>query len=88
MSNDIVVAIEKLIEERFQFDEGRVSQHDDNEVSLEDAVSEMLDEFDIQFSVENMWIFESPGYDTGVVVVAWIDKEGKLDTYTSQWEAM
>ena len=88
MSNDIVVAIEKLIEERFQFDEGRVSQLDDNEVLLEDAVSEVLDSFDIQFSVENMWIFESPGYDTGVVVVAWIDKEGKLDTYTIQWEAM
>ena len=87
MSNDIVVAIEKLIEERFQFDEGRVSQHDDNEVLLEDAVSEVLDSFDIQFSVENMWIFESPGYDTGVVIIAWV-YDGTLDTYTIQWEAM
>ena len=70
-NNDIVMAIEKLIEERF--DEGNyICQHDDNEVSLEDAVSEVLAKFDIQFSVENMCIFESPGYDTGVIVIAWI----------------
>lgn len=86
-NNDIVVAIEKLIEERFQFDEGRVSQHDDNEVLLEDAVSEVLDSFDIQYSVENLWIFESPGYDTGVVIIAWV-YDGTLDTYPIQWEAM
>lgn len=86
-NNDIVVAIEKLIEERF--DEGNyIRQHDDDEISLEDAVSEMLDEFDIQFSVENMCLFESPGYDTGVVIIAWVDAEGNLDTYPIQWEAM
>ena len=85
-NNDIIVAIEKLIEERF--DEGNyICQHDDNEVSLEDAVSEMLDEFDIQFSVENMCLFESPGYDTGVVVIAWVCDD-ELDTYNIQWEAM
>ena len=85
-NNDIVVAIEKLIEERF--DEGNyIRQHDDNEILLEDAVSEVLNKFDIQFSVENMCLFESPGYDTGVVVIAWI-YDGKLDTYPIQWESM
>lgn len=87
MSNDIVVAIEKLIEERF--DEGNyICRHDDDEILLEDAVSEVLDNFDIQYSVENLWVFESTGYDTGVVFIAWVDKEGKLDTYPIQWESM
>ena len=87
MNNSIVVAIEELIEERFN--EGSyICRHDDDEILLEDAVSEVLDNFDIQYSVENFWIFESCGYDTGVVVIAWIDKEGKLDTYTIQWESM
>ena len=86
MSNDIVIAIEELIEERFN--EGSyICRHDDDEILLEDAVSEVLDKFDIQFSVENMCLFESPGYDTGVVVIAWI-YDGTLDTYNIQWESM
>jgi hypothetical protein len=85
-NNDIIVAIENLIEERF--DEGNyIRQHDDNEILLEDAISEVLDKFDIQYSVENMYIFESPGYDTGVVFIAWV-YEGTLDTYPIQWESM
>ncbi len=85
-NNDIVVAIENLIEERFD-DGSYIRQHDDNEVLLDDAVSEVLAKFDIQFSVENMCLFESPGYDTGIVVIAWI-YDGTLDTYNIQWEAM
>lgn len=85
-NNDIVVAIENLIEERFD-DGSYIRQHDDNEVLLDDAVSEVLAKFDIQFSVENMCLFESPGYDTGVVVIAWI-YDGTLDTYNIQWESM
>ena len=85
-NNDIIVAIEDLIEERFN--EGSyICQHDDDEILLEDAVSEVLAKFDIQFSVENMCLFESPGYDTGVVVIAWI-YDGTLDTYNIQWESM
>ena len=83
-NNDIVVAIENLIEERFD-DGSYIRQYDDNEVLLDDAVSEVLAKFDIQFSVENMCLFESPGYDTGVVVIAWI-YDGTLDTYNIQWE--
>ena len=62
----------------------------DNSLSDEliPTLNEMLDEFDIQFSVENMCLFESPGYDTGVVIIAWVDAEGNLDTYPIQWEAM
>ena len=85
-NNDIIVAIENLIEERF--DEGNyIRQHDDNEIELEDAISEVLSKFDIQFSVENLYVFESPGYDTGVVMIAWI-YDGTLDTYNIQWESM
>lgn len=86
MSNDIVVAIEELIEERFN--EGNfIRGQDDNEIELEDAISEVLSKFDIQFSVENLYVFESPGYDTGVVMIAWI-YDGTLDTYNIQWESM
>lgn len=86
MSNDIIVAIEKLIEERF--DEGNyICRQDDNEIELDDAISEVLSKFDIQFSVENLYVFESPGYDTGVVMIAWI-YDGTLDTYNIQWESM
>lgn len=85
-NNDIIVAIENLIEERF--DEGNyIRQHDDNEIELDDAISEVLSKFDIQFSVENLYVFESPGYDTGVVMIAWI-YDGTLDTYNIQWESM
>ena len=83
---DIVVAIEKVIEKRF--DEGNyIRKHDDDEILLEDAISEVLDNFGIQYSIENVCVFESPGYDTGVVIIAWV-YDNVLDTYNIQWEAM
>ena len=40
----------------------------------------------LQYSIEEEEFFDSPGYDTGAVFVAFVTKENKLKTVIYQWE--
>lgn len=40
----------------------------------------------LHVSVTNVDVFESPGYDTGIVYAAWTERDGSLHTIDFQWE--
>lgn len=42
----------------------------------------------VQYQVNAVDAFESPGYDTGIVYAAWVERNGSLHTIDYQWEAM
>ena len=81
--NDIVA----LVEDKFVCDD-RVRKYSGDE-QLADAIEDLLEKSNCgQYSVEEETIFESPGYDTGVVFAAWVEANGDLQTITYQWESM
>lgn len=74
----------ELYEILIPFDEGGdgYSFHDENERYIGDVVEEWLRSNDVsQYEVEEVTAFESCGYDVSVLCVAWVAKNGKLNTY-------
>ena len=62
----------------------------DEDVTLKQAITDLLANHAnvVQYKVDAVDVFESPGYDTGVVYAAWVEKDGKLYTIDFQWESM
>lgn len=60
------------------------------DVDLREAITELLaNHADVEkYHVEAVDVFESPGYDTGIVYAAWVEKDGSLYTIDFQWESM
>lgn len=53
--------------------------------SLYAAIEEVFEGTDIQYSIEDVGTFCSPGYDCGIVSVAYIE-DGKLHHMNFEWE--
>ena len=90
LKNKIEEIFETFKEEYGYLTEARTGL-DDEEIYLEDALREVLEEYsDIaQVScVESMTTFESCGYDCGVISVAFINPFTGLETYLEKWERL
>lgn len=83
-------AIVDMVERDFVYENKDFILKYHNEKYLKDAIEELLKEHEdvIQYSVNGIDTFESPGYDTGVVYAAWVEKDGSLQTIDYQWESM
>lgn len=82
-------AIVEMVERDFVHEKDFILKYH-NEVYLEDAIEELLKGHEdvAQYSVSGVDTFDSPGYDTGVVYAAWVEKDGTLHTIDYQWESM
>lgn len=69
-------------------DGDKIRQYSSSGKSLAEALEEFFENCEEveQYTVTDETIFESPGYDTGVVAASWIEKGGKLNMITYQWE--
>ena len=82
-------ALVDLVENYFTDENDCVRKYNDEGISLDEAIFNYLKEADCsQFIVDGDTIFESPGYDTGVVTAAWIEGDGFLHNIMFQWECM
>ena len=82
-------AIVDMVERDFVHEKDFILKHH-NEVYLEDAIEELLKNHEdvAQYVVDGVDTFDSPGYDTGVVYAAWVEKDGTLHNIDYQWESM
>ena len=72
-------------------DENGVLSPSLNDVSLEEAIREVFETYPNEwrdYSVEMESVFDSPGYSTGYISVAWITPDKELCHDTSRWEVM
>lgn len=63
--------------------------YDADEIYIEDELTKVFNNFkDIVsvLSIEELTTFESPGYDCGVISVAFVNPVTGLETYLEQWE--
>lgn len=76
-----------VVEKDFS-DKGRILQYSAEEKSLSEALEEFFENCEEvkQYMVTDETVFESPGYDTGIVAASWIEKDGTLNMVTYQWE--
>lgn len=72
-------------------DENGVLSPSLNDVSLNEAISEVFDTYQNDWrdcSIEMETVFDSPGYSTGYISVAWITPDMELCHDTSRWEVI
>lgn len=82
--------INDLVGERYFKESARqdyISKYDDNGVHIATAISILLSEKNIPYTIQQEDCFESPAYDTGAVFVAWIEN-GMLESISYQYELM
>ena len=82
--------IVNMVEERYFKESNRldyISKYDENDVHIATAISTLLGEKNIPYTIEQEDCFESPGYDTGAVFAAWIEN-GMLESISYQYELM
>ena len=85
--SEIRNSIIDMVEERFAADEYVIRKYDDNNVSLSDALENLLTKMNCnQYKIDSDFGFESIGYETGYVFIAWIEPDGELQTLSYQWE--
>lgn len=62
----------------------------DDSTNLKDAINDyLMNNINVvHYQVNAVDAFESPGYDTGVVYAAWVERNGSLHTIDYQWESM
>lgn len=87
---DLKKDIDELVDSFYEYGELHQSKEvDGEEVMLEDALAELLHEYkDIVnvSSIETETCFESCGYDTGVISLAFVNPITGLEHYLFQWE--
>ena len=72
-------------------DENGVLSPSLNDVSLEEAIREVFETYPNEwcnYYVNMESVFDSPGYSTGYISVAWITPDNELCHDTSRWEVM
>lgn len=77
--------INDMIGERYETEEGWIRPYDNDGLHITYAISEILQAYGVQYTVEQEDCFESPAYDTGAVFAAWIEN-GKLNSISYQYE--
>lgn len=62
----------------------------DETMGLKEAIGNLLMTHTqvAQYAVHAVDAFDSPGYGTGIVYAAWVERDGSLHTIDYQWEAM
>ena len=87
--SEVLLAISDMVEKKYTSEEGFVLKYCD-EISLGNAIEVILKTHCdvVQYDVNDVDIFDSPGYDTGIVYAAWVEKSGNLYTIDYQWELM
>lgn len=86
--SQIAEMIDNLVESRFTIDGDHVVQYNED-VSMADAIDELLAGLPnpVFYEIESTDCFDSPGYDTGVISVAWFEPETQyMGLVTYQWE--
>lgn len=72
-------------------DENGVLSPSLNDVSLDEAIGEVFATYQNDWrdcSIEMETVFDSPGYSTGYISVAWITPDMELCHDTSRWEVI
>lgn len=72
-------------------DENGVLSPSLNNVSLDEAIGEVFATYPNEWrdcSIEMETVFDSPGYSTGYISVAWITPDMELCHDTSRWEVI
>ena len=72
-------------------DENGVLSPSLNDVSLDEAIREVFETYPNDWrdcSIEMESVFDSPGYSTGYISIAWITLDKELWHDTSRWEVM
>lgn len=78
-----------LIDMKFSNEDGNIFRYDSEDNYIVDVLNSLFEENNIsQYSVGEDIFFDSPGYDTGAIFIAWIELNGKLETLVFQWELM
>lgn len=90
MADIVHDSIWELIDSRYVDSDGRIITYattgdEDEGPYLANEISNICEKYCEQYQVEHHDIFDSPGYDTGVISVAYIF-EGKLNSFVVQWE--
>ena len=82
--------IDNLVGERYLKESPRydyISKYDENGVHIATAISILLGEKNIPYTIQQEDCFENPAYDTGAVFAAWIEN-GMLESISYQYELM
>lgn len=78
-----------LIDMKFSDEDGNIFRYDNEDNYIVDVLNSLFEENNIsQYSVDEDTFFNSPGYDTGAIFIAWVELDGKLETLIFQWEIM
>ena len=74
-----------ILLKEFEITEGTYKLYNEYGISIEETISNFLDELNIEYLIEENCIFDSCGYSCGYVSVAIIDENKKLDHIVFEW---
>lgn len=87
-----LIELKQKIEEAFEdfdYQYYKIDEETEEEVCFDKTIEELFYEYrDIVsvFTVEEMTTFNSPGYDCGVIMIAFVNPVTGLETYLEKWE--